>query len=245
MHDSVWGRLIGALVSPVRTFESIAGRPTWAPALVILCVLAAVSGVLGWQRVDPQEVREVTREQIGARGQQMSDQELDQALDQAVGFTQVAGYGCSVVMPPIAYLIAALVLWGAFKLAGGTIGFKTSLAVTVHGMMPWALAALLAVPVVLAQDTIGYEELRGGEVLASSAAVLAPADTGPVLRAALSSLDVFSLWTVALLIVGFAAAARVSRGKAAVTVVALWLVWFVVKLALAAVGAAFGGGGAG
>ncbi len=29
LEDSSFGRLIGALVSPGKTFQSIAGRPTW------------------------------------------------------------------------------------------------------------------------------------------------------------------------------------------------------------------------
>jgi hypothetical protein len=238
MHDSAWGRLVGVLVSPVKTFESIARRPTWGVAFVVLVVLAAASGVLAWQRVDSQQMRESTREQVAARGQALNDEQLDQA----VKFTQIVGYGCSAAMPAIAYLIAALALWGAFKVAGGEIGFPGSLAVTVHGMMPWGVAALLAVPVVLARGTVDYDQLRAGIMLASSAAALAPADASQVTLAVLSSLDVFSLWTIVLLAIGFAAAARVSRAKAAITVTVLWLLWVVVKVALAAVGDAFGGG---
>lgn len=242
MHDSAWGRLIGVLVSPVRTFESLARRPTWLPALIVLWVLGSGSFILAWQRVDVGEVREATRAQISAQAAQMSEAQREQALDQAVKFTSIAGAGCSAVMPPISYLIAALLLWVAFKIAGGTIGFPTSFAVTVHAMMPWALAALLAVPIVLGQETIGYRELQGGNLLASSAAAFAPAEASQTLRALLGSLDVFSFWTIALLVVGFATAAKVSRGKAAVAVVALWLVWVVVKVGLGAVGDVFGGG---
>jgi hypothetical protein len=242
MHDSAWGRLIGVFVSPSRTFASIAARPTWAPAFILLWVLGSGSSILAWQKVDPGEVREATREQLAARPG-MSEEQREQALDQAAKFTPIMGTGCSVVMPPIAYLIAALLFWVALKIAGGAINFPTSFAVTLHGMMPWAIAALLAVPIVLAAETIGYRDLQGGNLLASSAAAFAPEDASQVVRALLGSLDVFSFWTVALLAVGFAIAAKVSRGKAAVAVVVLWLVWVVVKVALAAVGDAFGGGG--
>ncbi len=242
MHDSAWGRLIGALVAPVRTFESIAGRPTWALAFIVLWVLGAGSSVLAWQKVDPGEVREVTRERMGAQTSGLTEEQREQALDQAVKVTPIFAYGCSVVMPPVAYLVSALMLWVALKIAGGTIGFQTSLAVTVHGMMPWALAALLAVPIVLAAETIGFHQLEGGNLLASSAAAFAPAEASRTLRALLGSLDIFSFWTVALLAIGFAIAAKVSRGKAAVAVIALWLVWVVVKVGFAAVGDAFRGG---
>lgn len=245
MHDSAWGRLIGVFVSPSRTFASIAARPTWAPAFLVLWVLATGSSILAWQKVDPGEVREVNRERMAAQTAGMSEEQREQALDQAAKFTPIMGYGCSAVGPPIAYLLAALLFWVALKIAGGEINFKTSFAVTVHGMMPWAIAALLAVPVVLAQETVGYRELQGGNLLASSAAAFAPEDASQVVLALLGSLDVFSFWTVALLAVGFAIAAKVSRGKAAIAVVVLWLVWVVVKVALAAVGDAYGGGAAG
>ncbi len=59
----------------------------------------------------------------------------------------------------------------------------------------------------------------------------------------LSSLDLFSVWTVALLAIGYAIATKVSRGKAAGIVIAMWVVYVGVKVGLAALGSAFGGGG--
>lgn len=239
MHDSAWGRLIAVLVSPSRTFESIAARPTWAVAMIVLVVLSAASGVLAWQRVDAEQMAQGTREAMIKQGQEPSAEQLERIA----GFQRGFGLGCSVVIPPVAYLLSALVLMAALKLAGGEIGFPASLAVTLHGMMPWAVAALLTVPVVLAQQSIDFHLLQAGILLASSAAAFVPPDTNPVLLAVLSSLDVFSFWTIALLTIGFAIVAKVSRGKAAATVIASWLVWVAVKIALAWVGTAFGGGG--
>lgn len=240
MNESAWGRLIAVLVSPVRTFESIAVRPTWAAPLIVLMILGTAVGVLAWQRVDVDQIKRQTSEAMERQGQQPGDEQLDQIAGVQKGF----GMGCSVIIPPVAYLLSALVLWGAFRAAGGEIGFKTSFSVTLHGMMPWAIAALLTVPVVLAQDAIDVRALQGQTLLASSAAAFLPADASPVLVALVGSIDVFSFWTIALLTVGFAIAARVSRSKAATTVVLVWLAWIVVKVALAWVGSAFGGGAA-
>jgi hypothetical protein len=45
VYDSGFGRLIGVLVSPGKTFESIARRPTWlVPLLVLVAVGAGVFG---------------------------------------------------------------------------------------------------------------------------------------------------------------------------------------------------------
>lgn len=241
MHDSAWGRIAGVLTAPSRTFESIARRPTWLVPMLVLMVLATTSGVLAWQRVDVDEVARQARAAMEKQGRATDEEQLEQI----VRVNQGIGYGCSAVAPPIAYLICALVLMAAFKLAGGEIGFPASLSVTLYGMMPWAIAAVLTIPVVLArQQPIDPRELQAGVLLASSAAALAPPDAGPVALAVLGSFDLFSFWTIALLAIGFAIAAKVSRGRAVAIVIGSWLAWVAVKIALATVGSAFGGGAA-
>jgi len=107
----------------------------------------------------------------------------------------------------------------------------TSLAVTLHGLVPGAVAALLSIPVVLGSETLEYEAVKSGSLLASNAAVFAPEDAGPVLTSVLGSLDVFSLWTMALLVIGYRLAAKVTRGTAIGAVVGLWLVYVLGKAA--------------
>ena len=58
-------------------------------------------------------------------------------------------------------------------------------------------------------------------------------DLGGWLYAVLSSADVFSLWVVALYILGFSAAGKISKGQAAVVVVAIFAVKLVLKTAWA------------
>jgi hypothetical protein len=49
-----------------------------------------------------------------------------------------------------------------------------------------------------------------------------------------SSFDIFSLWAIALLVIGFAAAARISKGTTAGGVIGMWLVYVLGKVGLAA-----------
>lgn len=238
MHDSAWGRLIAVLVSPIRTFQSIAERPTWVPALVVLVALTIVSSVIVFQRID---MAEVIRDATAERGQQVTDEQIEQFA----GIQSKIGFGCAILWPVAGYFIGALVLMAAFNIVGGEIKYPASLAVTLHGMMPWAVASVLAVPVVLSQQSLDYATLKNGGVLASSAAFLAPAETGPVLRGLLASLDVFSLWTAVLLAIGFGIAAKVSRARAAATVGVIWAIYIALKVGLAGLGAAFGGAGGG
>src|SRR5215510_1214607 len=89
--------------------------------------------------------------------------------------------GSAVTLVPGGYLLAALLFWVGARLLGSEITYRTSWATTLHGLMPAAIAALLAVPVILGRASLTDEEARGG-MLASNLAFLAPAGAGPGLR---------------------------------------------------------------
>jgi hypothetical protein len=72
----------------------------------------------------------------------------------------------------------------------------------------------------------------------SNPAFLVDMKANPVLFSLLSSIDLFTIWTVVLLIIGFAFVARVSKAKSAAIVISLWAVALVIKLGFAAIGAA-------
>lgn len=226
MEDSSFGRLIGVLVSPSKTFQSIVERPTWMLVLVVLVILGAVAGQLILQRMD---MEEVIRESLAQTGQELSDDEIDVRVEVAEKFGQYGAIGGALLVAPIAYLLIALIFWVVFKLLGGEFPYKTSLAITIHGLMPWAVATLLSIPVILSRDAISYAESQSG-VLTSNLAVLAAEDASLAFKTGLAAIDIFSIWTVVLYTLGFAIAARVGKISAGVTVVLLWAVYVLAKI---------------
>ena len=78
------------------------------------------------------------------------------------------------------------------------------------------------------------EQVNSGTLLASNLGAFAPEETGQAMRTLLASIDVFSIWSVILLSIGFAVVAGVSRAKATVSVVALWIVYILFKVGAAA-----------
>lgn len=220
MYESGFGRLIGVLISPRKTFEAIARHPTWvAPLLTLLVVIGAV-GYLSAGRTDWEDVM---------RGQfAQSDQEIPpDIIDQQIAFMEKSGTVISLfggVWPVLLGLIGAALFLLAFRLLGSELDFVSSLAVMLNSCMPYIVAALLSVPVILSKATIGFEDVRSGSFLTSNLAFLAGEDTSPVLRALLARVDFFSLWTLVLLIVGYHVVARVSTKTAAAVVIGLWLV---------------------
>ncbi len=77
-----------------------------------------------------------------------------------------------------------------------------------------------------------------GALLWSNPAFLAGDEASLALLAFLSSLDVFSFWSLALLTIGFSVAGRVSKGQAATCVVGIWVLYVASKVGLAAIGIA-------
>ena len=96
------------------------------------------------------------------------------------------------------------------------------------------MAALLTLPLLLTRPHITVKEAQGG-LLASNLGAFAPESTGAALKALLSSLDFFSLWSLALFIVGYRLTAKVSTATAVAVPVVLWLLFVAAKVGLAGV----------
>ena len=233
MQESSFGRLVGVLVSPAKTFKSLSEKPTWLVALLVLMVLGLLVSVMRTGKID---WAEMTRESIEARGQELSEDQLEGIIDMQEKFGPAMMIGVSVLGTPIIFVLLAAVFMVVFKMLGGEIDFGRSLSVFTHSLMPRAVMALLSIPVVLGKDEFGFEELRDGSLLASNLGFLAPQDAGPALSALFASFDLFSLWALFLLVIGYSVVAKVSKGAAAGGVIGLWVVYVLGKMGLAALG---------
>lgn len=228
MEDSGLGRMIGVLVSPEKTFRSIAERPTWVVALVVLVLLGAAAGYLVFQKLD---MAEVISQSMAGRGQQVSDEELERATEMVERFGWLGALVGALIVAPLGFLVFALVFWVVFKLQGGEFDYQTSLSVTLHSLMPVAVSSLLSLPVIYSRETIGLEESQRG-VLVSNLAPLAPEEAGPALTALLASIDLFTIWSLVLFTIGYSIVGRVSKTSAGLTVVTMWIVYVLAKVGL-------------
>lgn len=230
MHESGFGRVIGALVSPEKTFRSIAERPTWVVPLLLLVLITSLVGYQVGQRVDfEQQIRQQMAEREG-----VSEEQIQRSVDFMEKFGRIL-FLAPAVLSPVIYLLIALVFLVALRLSGSDIRFSQSFSVTLHAMVPWVIHGLLSYPLILRQETLDPEALERGGVLMSNLAALAPEGSGKVLLALLASLDLFSIWTLVLLIIGYRAVARVSTTTATAVTLTLWLLLLAVKLGSAAI----------
>jgi hypothetical protein len=230
VYDNGFGRILGVLVSPGKTFRSTAERPTWVAPLLVLVLLSGVMATLITQRID---MAEMVRHRIEESGRQVPQEVIDRQVEFAERFGWVFGL-IGVVVTPIIYLFGAAIFFGVFKLLGSGFTFKQAFSTFLYAMAPGVVAAVLAIPIILSRQSLSFEEIQSGSVLTSNLAAFAPEDSGAAVRAALSAIDVFSLWTLALLAAGYRIVAKVSAATATATVIVLWLVLVGVKVGWAA-----------
>lgn len=225
MEDSSFGRLIGVLVSPGKTFRSIAERPAW---LVPFLLISALSLSLGWMvnsRVDPEEM---VRYQLGRFAERMTPEQMEDAVTRAENVTTLQkslGSLAGLAFSALYYVVASALFLVIFKLLGSEMRLKQSLSTYLYGSMPLAVAVLINLPLVLARDSVSPEEAMGGGVLVASPAILVSEEASAVFRSLLGSLNFFTLWTLALLILGYRTVARVSLAASSGAVITLWLLW--------------------
>lgn len=227
-----FGRLFGVLFSPGRTFADIVQRPSWILPSVVLIVMSMLASVLLVQRVD---WRDVISQQIekNPRAADMSADQKEQRIEVGAKFAPIFGYVGGLIGPVVILLTICLVMWGAYSLLGGiSTGFVTSLSITAHALM----TSLVSTPLFLfilflkPKGTIDIEN-----PMATNLAAFLPDDASKWLVTLGKNLDIFAIWTLILLAIGFAAInpKKMGTGKAVGIGFAVWIAYVVIRTGIA------------
>ncbi|MGB0035393.1 MAG: YIP1 family protein [Candidatus Acidiferrales bacterium] len=227
------GRIIGAFFSPKQTFASIVIRPTWiVPVILNCCFFIAIVGVFtqrgGWPSFFEKQNAN------NSRIQQMSAEDREKVISSQLKYAPPFGYVEGVFLPPLVTLAVAGVLLGAFTLVGAKTNFRTSRGIVAYAWVPWLIQGLLSILILFLRDpsTVDLQNL-----VASNPGAFLADDAPKWLAAFLSTIDLFTIWTIALLAMGFSATnpKKISFGKAFGTVFGVWFIYVIVKVGITVV----------
>lgn len=226
-------RLIGVYVSPGAAFADVARKPDFILPLIvaILATVAVIETMLA--RIGVERIVRQSIEQSG-RASSMTPDQMQQAMEQGAKFTGIFMHLTGLLAAPIVLLIVGglgLLIMNA--IFGSQLKFKTAFSITCYANLVSVLGAVIALVMILLADPEQFNAQNPSPT--NPGFFLNPHETSKPLLSLLSSLDIFTIWLMILLGIGFSAA--VNRKVKASTVfscfVGLWAIWVLVKMGLA------------
>lgn len=224
-------RITGALFSPDETFADIARKPDFLVALLVILVVSTISGVVLAPRLDYESLRP----QMAAKNPNLAPEDLNRAVKMATAIGKVGAYASPLLVVCVFVIVAAVLLL-AFRLFGGEGTFRQAFSIVTYAWIPLVIQRLILTIIIAIKGTADVNDIS--TLVRSNPAFLVDMADHPVLFSFLSSFDLFTIWTMVLLIIGFAYMSRFSKGRSATIILSIWAFITVVKLGFAAMGAA-------
>ncbi len=226
------GRLLGVYFSPGKAFADIAVRPRfWAP-LIIMMLLAlgytySIGKHIGWERVVRQQM------ESNPKIQDMPADQRENAMAMGMKFAPIISYVSPVFVVAGVALTAAVLMLVFNSMLGAALTFKQGFAAVCYAGLVGALSTILSIVMLFVKNPDEFDIQH--PLAFNLGAFLSPETTSKALVAFASSIDLFTLWTIAVLAIGLSAAARkITFGKALAGVMIPWALLVLVKVGLAA-----------
>ncbi len=228
-------RVVDTFTAPSKTFIDIRRKATfWGPLVIMILVAIGFSyGVqqkIGWDKVFENNLH-----QTPSREEQFEKLTPEQQATQkavASKFTGIITY-CYPVIILLFTAIFALLIWVTVNFGfGGSAKFGHVFAVNMYANLVMNLKFLLAIVALfagLAPDSFLLQNPVGTNI-----GYYLSTDAPKWLAALCQHIDLFEIWSVILTAIGVSIVAKVSRGKAAASVVGWWLIFILVGVGIAA-----------
>ncbi len=232
--------LWGVIRRPRKTFEDLRehkGRG-WLD-LALLYLLLAVAVIAVSAPISARQAQEAFRAQLANRGpglEELPPEAQERATQLATDplFTMLIPGLLSIAGAWLSWLVWAGALHLMGTMLGGNNSFGQMFRAVVWSWLPQTLRSLLqAVYVLLTSETIGNPGLSGlvtRPAAAPGEIVPAPGAGELALQSFLSQIDLFQIWNFILLVIVVVATARLSRRKAFLITLIVWVLITLVRM---------------
>jgi hypothetical protein len=226
---SPFARIFGVFFSPKNSFEDIVRKPSWIAPVLVSTVLSIIAVVALNQRMN---WREYIAQQIekNSRAAQLSADQKQQQIEVSAKFTVAIVYVAGVMVPVCFALVVGLAMMGAYNLlAGAGARFAASFAIVAHAAMVGIVSTPLFLLVLFLKPpgTVDPEN-----PLATNLGALLPDESAKWLVTLCKSLDIFTIWTLILIAIGFAAVnpKKLKGAKSFTIAFSVWATYVVLRV---------------
>jgi hypothetical protein len=230
-------RLVDTFTSPSKTFTDIKlGHKSWWLPFVIYVILGfafygVVNSKIGMRQVVDNQVRLNPKSE--ERMAQLTPEQRETQMKISTTITQgvfLAGPVFLLVMGAI----IALVLWGTINFGfGGKATFGSIFSVWMYAMLPSIIKTVLGIVVIYAG--VAPESFNIKNFAPTNLGAFLPTDTNPALYSLATSIDVITIWSLALVGIGTAIVAGVKRSSGYISSFGWWAIVVLVGAGIAAI----------
>jgi hypothetical protein len=226
------GRIIGVFFSPKNTFEDIVRKPGLVMPVVLLTILSigvsfAINQRINWREFMSQQIEK------SPRASQLSAEQKEQQIEGGAKISPIFTYVAGFAGPILLILVVTLVMWGSYNLlAGANASFGTSFAITSHAFLTGLVSSPLFI-LILYLKAPGTVDLDNP--VATNVAAFLPDESAKWLVTLCKQLDIFTIWTLILLAIGFAAVnpKKLKGNKSYTIAFTVWAAYAVVRVGIA------------
>jgi Yip1 domain len=228
-------RLVDTFFAPTKTFIDLRRNASWwAPflliAIVSLLFIYVVDQKVGFRKVVENLIQLQPKQ--ADRIDRLPAAQRDKVMAQQVTLTKIISYAAPVIAL-ILYAVFAGVLYATLTFgAGADLKYKTLFALIMYTRLPELLMSLLAILSLLAG--VSGDGFNLQNPVATNPGYFIDPSGSAVLRALLTPLDVFTIWTLVLTSIGITCISKVKRGTAFAVVFGWFAVVVLGRVALAA-----------
>ena len=220
--------LLKVLWSPGEAMFLIARNPRAGLPLSLLIVSSLISGAVVMTKLPDLPLRAIER---SPHAMNLSDEAKDRIRQQVDSpaawiFTMVF----SGLRPVLVLLIVSGIYFSAFTIIGREGNFRAFFSITAFAFIPTIFRQIVAM---LSALFVPSSSIMPDELGSLSPAVFLDRDSvSPMVFMGMNMIDIASIWTLSLMVIGFAFVTRksVSRAARAGVVIGVFLVYAVVRI---------------
>jgi len=231
-------RLMGIFISPVETLADVARKPDFILPIVLLAVVAVAGTEVFLHKIGMEPVLRYAYEH-SSRTANMSPEQLQAMLERAVPITIWTTRVGAIIWVPLVVLVGAVLgLVAVNSIFGGRITFKTAFSISSYAYAVNIIYSLTALTMTLFGDPDHCISNPQNPAPTSVGFFLNPNDVSKPLMSLASSLEIFTIWNIALLALG----CSVASGRKAKTIplfftfLGLWVVKVLIVMGLSMLG---------
>jgi hypothetical protein len=216
-------RVVDTFIAPSKTFTDIRRSASWWVPWILLAIasmamVAVVDKKLGMEKVVENQMALSPKQ--AEKLDQLSPEQRAAQIQTIVKFNRAISYAYPVVLLIVVAIMAAVLL-GTFNFGfGQRLTFNQCMAISLYASLPGIIKALIAI---LAISVGGGEGFTFQNPVASNLG--APVDpSSHFLYSIATSLDVFTIWAIALTGLGYACVTKLKRGTCMAVAFGWWAV---------------------